>query len=66
MNSSEEPNACIRCGGKNVEVIYGTTAFCRCRDCGLTGKSFSGGQFADRIDRRMAVEWWNKKPLQIK
>jgi len=60
----EKPNPCIRCGSENIEVVYGATAFCRCKNCGLTGKSFSGKQFADKIDRMMAVDWWNEKPVQ--
>jgi predicted nucleic acid-binding Zn-ribbon protein len=57
------PHACIRCGSKTIEVVY-IGAFCRCTNCGLTGKKFSSGQYAEWRDVQLAIEWWNERPLE--
>jgi uncharacterized Zn finger protein len=62
MSISEKLIPCMRCGSDKIEVVYSNTAFCRCKKCGLTGKSFpTDNHIVDYIDRKIAIDWWNKK-----
>lgn len=53
---------CPFCGGSDLRIVYGRIARVACNKCKSGGPEYGNdSQFAEYIDRELAIDGWNKR-----